>query len=112
MPRLSGRKGVGSKNPTLRFESEMPNLMSQIRLRVPAGSTIASHLNHDLIEHLPVGVYLCDQLGVLVAYNRKAAEIWGQNRMRPGITPCVIKPAATYAEAAARFHSPAASAGA
>jgi hypothetical protein len=32
--------------------------------------------------------------------------------MRPGITPCVIKPAATYAEAAARFHSPAASAGA
>ncbi|MHC8336793.1 DUF2515 family protein [Pseudomonas sp. HLT2-19-2] len=33
-------------------------------------------------------------------------------RMRPGITPCVIKPAATYAEATARFHSPAASAGA
>ncbi len=32
--------------------------------------------------------------------------------MRPGITSCVIKPAATYAEAAARFHSPAASAGA
>lgn len=30
-------------------------------------------------------------------------------RMRPGITSCVIKPAATYAEAAARFHSPAAS---
>ena len=33
-------------------------------------------------------------------------------RMRPGITSCVIKPAATYAEAAARSHSPAASAGA
>ena len=32
--------------------------------------------------------------------------------MRPGITPCVIKPAATYAEATDRFHSPAASAGA
>ena len=32
--------------------------------------------------------------------------------MRPGITSCVIKPAATYAEAAARSHSPAASAGA
>ncbi len=31
-------------------------------------------------------------------------------RMRPGITPCVIKPAATYAEATARFHSPVASA--
>lgn len=29
--------------------------------------------------------------------------------MRPGNTSCVIKPAATYAEAAARFHSPAAS---
>jgi hypothetical protein len=33
-------------------------------------------------------------------------------RMRPGITSCVIKPAATYAEATAQFHSPAASAGA
>jgi hypothetical protein len=33
-------------------------------------------------------------------------------RMRPGITSCVIKPAANYVEAAARFHSPAASAGA
>ena len=32
--------------------------------------------------------------------------------MRLGITPCVIKPAATYAEATDRFHSPAASAGA
>ncbi len=32
--------------------------------------------------------------------------------MRPGITSCVIKPAATYAEATAQFHSPAASAGA
>ncbi|WJM89306.1 ferric reductase-like transmembrane domain-containing protein [Pseudomonas brenneri] len=31
------------------------------------------------------------------------------SRMRPGNTSCVIKPAATYAEAAARFHSPAAS---
>jgi len=33
-------------------------------------------------------------------------------RMRLGITPCVIKPAATYAEATARFHSPAVSASA
>jgi len=32
--------------------------------------------------------------------------------MRPGITPCVIKVAATYAVAIDRSHSPAASAGA
>ena len=31
-------------------------------------------------------------------------------RMRPGITPCVTKPAATYAAATPQFHSPAASA--
>ena len=30
--------------------------------------------------------------------------------MRPGITPCVTKPAATYAAATPQFHSPAASA--
>jgi PAS domain S-box-containing protein len=52
---------------------------SSIKLHIPAGSSIANQLNHDLIEHLPVGVYLCDEQGVLVAYNRKAAEIWGEN---------------------------------
>ena len=55
----------------------MPSSVSKISLRIPPGSAIANQLNHDLIEHLPVGVYLCDQDGVLVAYNRKAAEIWG-----------------------------------
>lgn len=55
----------------------MPSSVSKISLRIPPGSSIANQLNHDLIEHLPVGVYLCDQNGVLVAYNRKAAEIWG-----------------------------------
>lgn len=43
----------------------------------------------------------------------RQAPLKGQNkRMRPGITSCVIKPAATYAETTARFHSPAAPAGA
>jgi hypothetical protein len=32
--------------------------------------------------------------------------------MHQGVTPCVIKPVATYAAATAQFHSPAASAGA
>ncbi len=35
-----------------------------------------------------------------------------EDSMRPGITPCVIKVAATYAVAIDRSHSPAASAGA
>lgn len=55
----------------------MPSSVSKISLHLPPGTSIASQLNHDLIEHLPVGIYLCDQSGVLVAYNRKAAEIWG-----------------------------------
>jgi signal transduction histidine kinase len=55
----------------------MPSFVSKISLRLPPGSSIANQLNHDLIEHLPVAIYLCDQFGVLVAYNRKAAEIWG-----------------------------------
>ena len=59
-------------------ESEMPDSVTKINLRIPAGSSLASQLNHDLIEYLPVGIYLCDQFGVLVAYNRKAAEIWGE----------------------------------
>lgn len=55
----------------------MPIPVSKISLHLPPGTSIANQLNHDLIEHLPVGIYLCDQSGVLVAYNRKAAEIWG-----------------------------------
>ena len=31
-----------------------------------------------LIESLPVGVYTCDRDGVLVQYNRRAAELWGR----------------------------------
>jgi PAS domain S-box-containing protein len=33
--------------------------------------------NRDLIENMPVAVYVCDADGVLVAYNRKASDLWG-----------------------------------
>lgn len=49
-----------------------------ISLRLPAGTSLANKLSHELIEHLPVGVYLCNSVGVVVAYNQKAAEIWGE----------------------------------
>lgn len=38
--------------------------------------------SQDLIEHLPVGVYICNQEAVVVAYNLKAAEIWGETPVR------------------------------
>lgn len=31
-----------------------------------------------LLERLPVGVYVCDGLGVVTHYNRRAAELWGR----------------------------------
>lgn len=34
--------------------------------------------SRDLIEALPIGVYICDARAVIVAYNSKAAEIWGR----------------------------------
>lgn len=30
-----------------------------------------------LLDVLPVGVYVCDQTGLIVRYNRAAAELWG-----------------------------------
>ena len=30
-----------------------------------------------LLDLLPVGVYVCDQAGLIVRYNRVAAELWG-----------------------------------
>lgn len=56
----------------------MPNHSLSISVQLPAGSSLATRLNHELIEHLPVGVYLCDAAGTVVAYNQKAAEIWGE----------------------------------
>ena len=39
----------------------------------------------DLIEVLPGAVYVCDADGVVVAYNRRAGELWGR-RPKPGDT--------------------------
>ena len=30
-----------------------------------------------LLDLLPVGVYVCDRAGLIVRYNRAAAELWG-----------------------------------
>lgn len=43
-----------------------------------SSSSLAQRLNLSLIEHLAVGVYLCDSSGLVVAYNAKAADIWGE----------------------------------
>jgi signal transduction histidine kinase len=32
----------------------------------------------DLLETLPAAVYVCDAEGIVVAYNRRAAELWGR----------------------------------
>lgn len=32
-----------------------------------------------LIESLPIGVYTCDRAGLLIQYNRRAAELWGRS---------------------------------
>jgi signal transduction histidine kinase len=39
----------------------------------------------DLIEILPAAVYVCDADGVVVAYNRRAGELWGRTP-KPGDT--------------------------
>lgn len=48
-------------------------------LRLPADAPLVRKLGHELIEFLPVGVYLCNAAGNLVTYNPKAAEIWGES---------------------------------
>ena len=34
-------------------------------------------LSDGLLDLLPVGVYVCDQAGLIVRYNRAASELWG-----------------------------------
>ena len=37
----------------------------------------ALHAGDGFVEALPIGLYSCDRDGVLVHYNRRAAELWG-----------------------------------
>ncbi|MDR5809061.1 PAS domain-containing sensor histidine kinase [Caballeronia sp. LZ019] len=48
---------------------------------VPISSKIKPRpvLDEELIEALPVAVYVCDLDGVIVRYNRKAEELWGRS---------------------------------
>jgi PAS domain-containing protein len=31
------------------------------------------------LDALPIGIYICDRDGMLIRYNEKAAELWGQS---------------------------------
>jgi hypothetical protein len=66
-------------------------------------------LKSETVEFQPVSEKLGEKLIALIAEVPANAAVF---RKRPGITPCVMKPVATYAAATDRFHSPAASAGA
>ena len=65
--------------PSARMESptEYPNLRTAIRpLPVLLDERVLDLPDH-LLDLLPVGVYVCDQAGLVVRYNRAAAELWG-----------------------------------
>lgn len=50
----------------------MPSATSILARAVPV-------LDDQLIEALPVAVYVCDLDGTIVRYNRRAAELWGRH---------------------------------
>ncbi len=39
----------------------------------------ADWFSGDLLETLPAAVYVCDAVGTVVAYNRRATELWGRS---------------------------------
>jgi PAS domain-containing protein len=43
----------------------------------------AFKLSARLFEQLPFAVYVCDRDGLVVRYNRRAAELWGLNSAIP-----------------------------
>jgi PAS domain S-box-containing protein len=46
--------------------------------RVPGALRHAMRAWDGLLELLPIAVYVCDRSGVIVQYNRRAAELWGR----------------------------------
>ncbi len=58
----------------------MASLVDQIESATPLQSLLDErvlNLPDRLLDLLPVGVYVCDQDGLIVRYNRAAAELWG-----------------------------------
>src|SRR5882762_2565704 len=51
----------------MEFATPLPILLDERVLDLP----------DQLLDLLPVGVYVCDQDGLIVRYNRAAAELWG-----------------------------------
>lgn len=50
----------------------------QTQLSNSASQLSSDWFSGDLLETLPAAVYVCDAEGVVVAYNRRAAELWGR----------------------------------
>jgi hypothetical protein len=69
---MPDRRSARMESPT-----EYPNLRTAIRpLPVLLDERVLDLPDH-LLDLLPVGVYVCDQAGLVVRYNRAAAELWG-----------------------------------
>jgi signal transduction histidine kinase len=50
--------------------------------RRPTDGPWNARYSQDLIDNLPVGIYICNQDAVVVAYNLKAAEIWDETPVK------------------------------
>jgi len=49
-------------------------------VRLPSAPSRPLSFWHDqLLDALPIGIYICDRDGMLIRYNEKAAELWGQS---------------------------------
>ena len=58
----------------------MASLVDQIESATPLQALLDErvlNLPDRLLDLLPVGVYVCDRAGLIVRYNRAAAELWG-----------------------------------
>jgi PAS domain S-box-containing protein len=65
--------------------------MNQAVRAVPEAERHTNLLNHwyALLDHIHVGVYICDRNAVVIRYNKRAADLWG-------LAPVPGKPAVKY----------------
>jgi PAS domain-containing protein len=72
----------------MEHQAEYSNIRTALRpLQVLLDERILDVPDH-LLDLLPVGVYVCDRAGLIVRYNRAAAELWVAPR-RSAIRRCV-----------------------
>ena len=83
--RARRRQNIDGQNGALLYQAAIADLSKRER---PEERLQRSEQRYQtLFDLVPVAVYACDEDGVILEYNKRAAELWGQEPGKNGVSP-------------------------